>query len=150
MSISTHWPSHTLFLSFFFAFYLSCFPSYFVFSLSLFLSVCASSRSLCLTQSFFISLFPPSLSCSPPSTSSHAVHELGYLSVTWPETGYLWLIGTKTSLKVYLLHLRASQSPASVPCTHCQAHNSTVVSLPTCSRGLFSFLPHLSNSVRAF
>lgn len=27
---------------------------------------------------------------------------LHFLAVTWPETGYLWLIGTKTSLKVYL------------------------------------------------
>lgn len=36
---------------------------------------------------------------------SVALHSL---AVTWPETGYLWLIGTKTSLKVYLCHLQAA------------------------------------------
>lgn len=33
---------------------------------------------------------------------SHNTALLHSLAVTWPETGYLWLIGTKTSLKVYL------------------------------------------------
>lgn len=49
-----------------------------------------------------VSVFTFSVASAETSRTTHRSVVLHSLAVTGPETGYLWLIGTKTSLKVYL------------------------------------------------
>lgn len=78
-----------------------------------------------VTNNFAFSYTCHCLASTDKIFTPHSSVALHSYAVTRPETGYLWLIGTKTSLSLASL---SSQSPASVPYAYCQPHNLFVVS----------------------